>query len=67
VVVDLNSGATVARLPIGSGTDAAAFDPKRKLIFSSNGRDGTLSIIRESVPTLGRKNGADINANGKAK
>jgi len=47
VVVDTNTGDTVATLPIGSGTDAAAFDPKRKLIFSSNGRDGTLSIILE--------------------
>ena len=47
VVVNLDSGATVATLPIGSGTDAAAFDPTRKLIFSSNGRDGTLSIIQE--------------------
>ena len=47
VVLDSNSGTVVARLPIGSGTDAAAFDPKRKLIFSSNGRDGTLSIIQE--------------------
>ena len=33
--------------PIGQGTDAAAFDPTRKLIFSSNGMDGTLSVIRE--------------------
>ena len=47
VVVNLDSGATVATLPIGAGTDSAAFDPKRKLIFSSNGRDGTLSIIQE--------------------
>ena len=47
VVVNAQSGATIAQLPIGSGTDAAAFDPKRKLIFSSNGRDGTLSVIQE--------------------
>jgi YVTN family beta-propeller protein len=47
VVLDAASGKAVASLPIGSGTDAAAFDPVRKLVFSSNGRDGTLSIIRE--------------------
>jgi len=47
VVVDADTGATVATLPIGRGTDAAAFDPTRKLIFSSNGMDGTLSVIRE--------------------
>ncbi len=50
VVVNTDSGATVASLPIGAGTDAAAFDPKRKLVFSSNGRDGTLSVIREQDP-----------------
>ncbi len=47
VVVDTDSGATVATVPIGRGTDAAAFDPKRKLIFSANGIDGTLSVIQE--------------------
>jgi YVTN family beta-propeller protein len=47
VVVNADTGAIVAALPIGRGTDAAAFDPTRKLIFSSNGMDGTLSVIRE--------------------
>ena len=47
VVVNADTGATVATLPIGRGTDAAAFDPSHKLIFSSNGIDGTLSVIRE--------------------
>ena len=45
-VVNADTGAQVATLPIGRGTDAAAFDPTTKLAFSSN-RDGTLSIIRE--------------------
>lgn len=49
-VVNSDSGAVVATVPIGSGTDAAAFDPKRSLIFSSNGKDGTLSIIQEQDP-----------------
>jgi DNA-binding beta-propeller fold protein YncE len=47
VVVDTDTGREVASVPIGRGTDAAAFDPKRKLIFSSNGYDGTLSVILE--------------------
>jgi len=47
VVVNSDSGAVVASLPIGRGSDAAAFDPTRKLIFSSNGIDGTISILRE--------------------
>jgi DNA-binding beta-propeller fold protein YncE len=50
VIVNIDSGAEVATLPIGKGSDAVAFDPKRKLIFSSNGRDGTLSVIQEKDP-----------------
>jgi YVTN family beta-propeller protein len=49
-VVNTDSGTVVAKLAIGSGTDAAAFDPRRKLVFSSNGRDGTLSVIQERDP-----------------
>lgn len=50
VVVNLDSGATVATLPIGAGTDSAAFDPNRQRIFSANGRDGTLSVLQEKDP-----------------
>jgi DNA-binding beta-propeller fold protein YncE len=46
VIVDADTGTTIATLPIGARSDAAAFDPKRKLIFSSNG-DGSLSVIAE--------------------
>ena len=49
VVMDADNGTTVARLPIGRFSDGAAFDPVRKLAFSSNG-DGTLSVIREKDP-----------------
>ena len=47
VVIDTDTGAQVGSVPIGRGSDAVAFDPKRKLIFSSNGVDGTLSVIQE--------------------
>jgi YVTN family beta-propeller protein len=47
VVLDTDSGSQIASVPIGRGSDAVAFDPKRKLIFSSNGLDGTLSVIQE--------------------
>ncbi len=47
MVVDAQSGKVISTRPIGSGTDAAAFDPVRKLVFSSNGRDGTISVIHE--------------------
>jgi YVTN family beta-propeller protein len=45
-VVDADKGTNLASLPIGAGSDGAAFDPKRKLALSSNG-DGTLSVIKE--------------------
>ena len=47
VVVNADTGAVVTTVPIGRGTDAAAFDPHRKLVFSSNGVDGTITVIRE--------------------
>jgi DNA-binding beta-propeller fold protein YncE len=50
VVVDTDSGREVASAPIGGGTDAAAFDPQRRRVFSSNGLDGTLSVIQEKDP-----------------
>ncbi|NNM56843.1 YncE family protein [Acidocella sp.] len=49
-VVNGDTGAMLANLPIGKGTDSAAFDPVRKLAFSSN-RDGTLSVIAEVSAT----------------
>jgi DNA-binding beta-propeller fold protein YncE len=45
VVLDTD-GKVVARVPIGRGTDAAAFDPDAGLAFSSNG-DGTLTVVGE--------------------
>ncbi|MBV9330750.1 MAG: YncE family protein [Alphaproteobacteria bacterium] len=43
-VVDADSGAVLASLPIGGFTDGAAFDPVRGRAFSANG-DGTVSVI----------------------
>ena len=45
VVTDSVSGRQVAQVPIGNGPDAAAFDPKSGLVFSSNGEDGTLTVV----------------------
>jgi YVTN family beta-propeller protein len=49
-VVDSQNGQVVATMPIGKGSDAVVFDPKRKLLFSSNGKDGTISVIAEKDP-----------------
>jgi hypothetical protein len=45
-VVDADSGQVLQTLLIGKGTDAAAFDPVHRLVFSSNG-SGTLSTFHE--------------------
>ena len=50
IVMDALSGRIVDTKPIGNGPDAAAFDPATGYAFSSNGRDGTLTIIREDAP-----------------
>lgn len=50
MVVDSSTGRTVARLPIGSGSDAVAYDTGRRRVFSSNGRDGTISVYQQVSP-----------------
>ncbi|MDE1906803.1 MAG: YncE family protein [Rhodospirillales bacterium] len=47
VVVDTITGKEVALLPIGKGSDSAAFDATRHLVFSANST-GTLSVIHEA-------------------
>jgi hypothetical protein len=49
LVLDLDDGHVVAKLPIGAGSDAVGFDPRLRHILSSNGA-GTLSVIREISP-----------------
>ena len=58
-VVDTASVKQIASASIGDGPDAAGFDEKRQLAFSSNGGDGTLTVVDaahgyatvESLPT----------------
>ena len=49
VVTDADTGKQVAKVPVGEGPDAAAFDPKRGLVYSSNG-DGTLTVVHQDTP-----------------
>ena len=48
-VVDPTSGKVVATPAIGNGPDAAAFDEKNVLAFSSNG-EGTLTVVHQDSP-----------------
>ena len=50
VVTDSKTGKLLAKPSIGDGPDAAGYDPKSKLAFSSNG-EGTLSVIDASKPS----------------
>jgi DNA-binding beta-propeller fold protein YncE len=49
-VVNALTGKVVATPAIGAGPDASAFDPETQLAFSSNGRDGTLTVVHEDSP-----------------
>jgi YVTN family beta-propeller protein len=49
-IVDSETGKLINTLPIGAGVDATAFDPATQNAFSSNGRDGTITVIYEADP-----------------
>jgi DNA-binding beta-propeller fold protein YncE len=49
VVLNALSGKVITTLPIGSGSDGAAFDPALKRAYSSNG-EGTLTVVQENSP-----------------
>jgi DNA-binding beta-propeller fold protein YncE len=46
-VVDGTSGKTVYSFPIGLGVDAVTFNPTEKLILTSNGTTGTVSVFKQ--------------------
>jgi YVTN family beta-propeller protein len=48
-VVNADSGQVITTVAIGNGPDAAAYDPDRKLVFSSNG-EGNLTVVRQDSP-----------------
>jgi len=50
VILSAGDGKIIAALPIGQGTDGAAFNPNTMEAFSSQS-DGTLTVIKENSPT----------------
>jgi YVTN family beta-propeller protein len=50
VVVDYESGKILGLAAIGDSPDAAGYDAKHGLAFSSNGGDGTLTIVGANKP-----------------
>ena len=62
-ITDMSTGKQIALASIGAGPDAAGYDAKNQLAFSSNGETGTLSVIDaahgyKTVQTLPTKVGA---------
>ena len=49
VVINSTTGAPVATVPIGEGSDGVMFDEVRQLAFSANG-DGTMTVVHEDSP-----------------
>jgi DNA-binding beta-propeller fold protein YncE len=65
VILDYNDGKVLGTVPIGSGCDGVTFEPSLGLAVSSNGRDGTATVVKEEpagafkvVQTLKTANGA---------
>ena len=52
LMVDTASGQVVYSVPIGDGVDSNWFDPSTKLVFSSNGGAGTVTVAREESPSV---------------
>jgi DNA-binding beta-propeller fold protein YncE len=50
VVSNADSGQVVTTVPIGAGSDGATFDPGTAYAFSTNGGDGTLTVVHEDSP-----------------
>jgi len=48
VVLDTVEGKILATLDTGEGTDGGGFDAALETAFASNGRDGTLTVVKEN-------------------
>lgn len=51
LMIDNATGKVVYSVPIGEGVDSNWFDPGTKLVFSSNGGAGTVTVAHEESPT----------------
>lgn len=46
-VVDANTGKVIVTVAVGNGPDATVYDAGSKLVFSPNGEDGTLTVVKQ--------------------
>lgn len=50
VVMDADKGTILGTADIGKGADGCGFDPAKGLAYSSNGQDGTVTVVGEDGP-----------------
>jgi DNA-binding beta-propeller fold protein YncE len=50
VVLDAKTGKILATPAIGRGVDGVAYEPTLGVAISANGRDGTVSVVKETAP-----------------
>ena len=50
VVMDADKGTVLGTADIGKGCDGCVFDPEKGLAYSSNGGDGTVTVVGETKP-----------------
>jgi DNA-binding beta-propeller fold protein YncE len=49
-ILNADTGKVITTVPIGPGVDANRYDPGTHLAFSTNGGNGTLTVVREITP-----------------
>jgi YVTN family beta-propeller protein len=52
VMMDSTTGKVVYSVPVGEGVDSTWFDPQTKLVFTSNGGAGTVTVAHEDSPSV---------------
>jgi YVTN family beta-propeller protein len=52
VMMDSTNGKVVYSVPVGEGVDSTWFDPQTKLVFTSNGGAGTVTVAREDSASV---------------
>ncbi|MGZ3917869.1 MAG: YncE family protein [Flavisolibacter sp.] len=50
VIVDARKGTVIKKVPIGEGCDGVVFDSKKHIVFTSNGRSGNITAVKEEGP-----------------
>jgi DNA-binding beta-propeller fold protein YncE len=50
IVLDSTTGKVLGTPSIGKGVDGVAYEPTLKAALSANGKDGTVSVVKETTP-----------------